>query len=54
MGSMIPKEMKYNMHYGKVRGDVLRSPHDTNTKSNWNVKYHCDCQIYMDNLPEDF
>ena len=23
MGPMIPKEMKYNLHYGKVRGDVL-------------------------------
>ena len=26
MGPMIPKEMKYNLHYGKVRGDVL-PPH---------------------------
>ena len=24
MGPMIPKEMKYNPHYGKVRGDVLQ------------------------------
>ena len=31
MGQMIPKEMKYNLHYGKVRGDVLPPPHDTNT-----------------------
>ena len=22
MGPMIPKEMKYNLHYGDVRGDV--------------------------------
>ena len=26
MDPMIPKEMKYNLHYGKVRGDVI---HDT-------------------------
>ena len=24
MGSMIPKEIKYNLHYGEVRRDVLR------------------------------
>ena len=24
MGSVIPKEMKYNLHYDEVRGDVLR------------------------------
>ena len=28
---MIPKEMKYNLHYGKVRGDVLPPPQGTNT-----------------------
>ena len=26
MGPMIPKEMKYNLHYGKVLGDVLQLP----------------------------
>ena len=31
MGPMIPKEMKYNLYYGKVRGDVLPPPHGTNT-----------------------
>ena len=31
MGLMIPKEMKYNLHYGDVRGDVLPPPHGTNT-----------------------
>ena len=31
MVPMIPKEMKYNLHYGKVRGDVLPPPHGTNT-----------------------
>ena len=31
MGPMIPKETKYNLHYGKVRGDVLPPPHGTNT-----------------------
>ena len=33
MGSMILKEMKHtcNLHYGEVRGDVLRPPHGTNT-----------------------
>ena len=25
MGPMIPKEMKYNLHYGKVRRDILPS-----------------------------
>ena len=24
---MIPKEIKYNLHYDKVRGDFLRPPH---------------------------
>ena len=28
---MIPKEMKYNLHFGDVRGDVLTPPHRTNT-----------------------
>ena len=31
MGPMIPKEMKYNLHYSEVRGDVLPPPHGTNT-----------------------
>ena len=26
---MIPKEIKYNLHYDDVRGDVLWPPHDT-------------------------
>ena len=26
---MIPKEIKYNMHYDDVRWDVLRMPHGT-------------------------
>ena len=26
---MIRKEMKYNLHYGDVRGDFLRPPHGT-------------------------
>ena len=26
-GPVISKEMKYNLHYGEVRGDVLRPPH---------------------------
>ena len=24
---MIPKEIKYNLHYDDVRGDFLRPPH---------------------------
>ena len=28
MGSMIPKEIKYNQHYDDVRGDILRPIHD--------------------------
>ena len=28
---MIPKEMKYNLHYGDVREDALPPPHGTNT-----------------------
>ena len=31
MGPMILKEMKHNLHYGKVRGDVLLPSHGTNT-----------------------
>ena len=31
MCPMILKEMKYNLHYGDVRGDVLLPPHGTNT-----------------------
>ena len=26
---MIQKEIKYNLHYDDVRGDILRPPHDT-------------------------
>ena len=26
---MIPKEMKYNLHYDDVRGDFLQPPHST-------------------------
>ena len=29
MGSMISKEIKYNLHYDDVRGDNLRPPHGT-------------------------
>ena len=29
IGSMIPKEIKYNLHYDDVRGDFLRPPHGT-------------------------
>ena len=31
MGPSIPKEMKYELHYGDVRGGVLPPPHGTNT-----------------------
>ena len=31
MGCMIPKEMKNDLHYSDVRGDVLPPPHGTNT-----------------------
>ena len=31
MGPMIPKEMKYDLHYSDVRGDVLPQPYGTNT-----------------------
>ena len=31
MGSMIPKEIKYNLHYDDVRGHFLRPPHGTIT-----------------------
>ena len=26
---MVPKEIKYNMHYDDARGDFLRPPHGT-------------------------
>ena len=29
-----PKEIEYNLHYGEVRGDVLRPPHATNASCN--------------------
>ena len=29
MGSVIPKEIKYNMHYDDVRGDFFTPPHGT-------------------------
>ena len=29
MGSMIPKEIKYNLHYDDVRRDLLQQPHGT-------------------------
>ena len=31
MGPMISKEMKYNRHYGDVRGDILSPLHGTIT-----------------------
>ena len=31
MGPIITKEMKYNLHYGEVRGIVLRPPDGTST-----------------------
>ena len=31
MGPVIPKEMKYNLHYDKVWEDVLPPLHGTNT-----------------------
>ena len=30
---MIPKEIKYNLHYDDVRGDVLQPPHGTTSYS---------------------
>ena len=30
MGPMIAKEMRYNLHHGDVRGDVLPPPHGSN------------------------
>ena len=30
MGPMIQKEMRYNLHHGDVRGDVLPLPHGSN------------------------
>ena len=32
MGCMIPKEMKNDLHYGDVQGDVLPPSHGTNTR----------------------
>ena len=29
MGSMIPKKIKFNLHYEDVRWDFLRPPHGT-------------------------
>ena len=31
MGSMAPKEIKYNLHHDDVRGDFLRPPQGTTT-----------------------
>ena len=36
---MIPKEVKYNLHYDDVRGDFLRPPHGTTVKKK--VKKDC-------------
>ena len=38
MGPMIPKEMKYNLHYGEVRGDVLPPPYGTSIRCSVSVK----------------
>ena len=40
---MIPKEIKYNLHFDDVRGDILRPPHGTKsaTVSEIKVKRHC-------------
>ena len=36
---MIPKEIKYNMHYDDVRGDFLRPPHGTTPALLLNLEY---------------
>ena len=38
MGAMIPKEMKYNLYYSKVRGDVLPPTYGTNTSLPFETK----------------
>ena len=43
MGPMIPKEMKYNLHYGDVRGDVLPPPNDTNTS----LIFSRNCSLFL-------
>ena len=53
MGPMIPKEMKYNLHYGEVRGDVLPPPHGPGLQGNFKVKlcHSKGDQITFDMLP---
>ena len=38
IGPMIPKDMKYNLHCGEVRGNILPPSHGTNTSCS-EVKY---------------
>ena len=35
---MIPKEIKYNLHYDDVQGDFLRPPHDNTSYSRVKLK----------------
>ena len=53
MDPVIPKEMKYNLHYGEVRGDVLPPPHRLGLQSNFKVKlcHSKGDQITFDMLP---
>ena len=43
MEQMIQKEMKYNLHYGDVREDVLPPPHGTNTSCSCKINVKKDC-----------
>ena len=33
MGPMVPNEMKYNLNYGDVRGDVLPQPQENHRRT---------------------
>ena len=43
MGSMIPKEIKYNLHNDDVWGDFLRPPHSTTPVTVSKIKVKKDC-----------
>ena len=47
MGSMIPKEIKYSLHYDDVRGDFLRPPHGTTPANVSFYDYYVDVFNYL-------
>ena len=52
---MIPKEIKYNLHYDDVRGDFLRSPHGTTQAIEvWSISISHRIRLHVCSQANDF